>query len=273
MKELLVRTGTSILFVGVLVGAIISHSWASAILFFLFMMLACHEYFRMMSIQGSGTPTKASGYLTGLLSYSALLSYAFWGDTLILKALPLLFPLIIFWEFPQKSKDPFLKAAVSLFGPLFFGFAFGALSLIREHPEGGPYLLLGVLILVWVHDSAAYLMGKLLGKRKLWPRISPGKSWEGSISGALFCLLTSWLLAYLLPSWGMQEMPLLLRISLPLSVIFLGTLGDLSISLLKRSVGVKDTGRILPGHGGVLDRFDALMMSTPAFFLLLELAS
>ncbi|MFB6257681.1 MAG: phosphatidate cytidylyltransferase [Flavobacteriales bacterium] len=272
MKELLTRSLTSILFVAVLIGCILWHPLANALLFFLFTLLACNEYFRMMGMreEASPRPSPSFGYLAGALSYAALSSYALWDRSFLLLSLPLLVPLAIVWEMFQKRELPFHRAALSLFGPLFFGTAFGILPLLRAHSEGGPFLLVGLFILIWIHDSGAYLFGKLLGKKKLWPRISPGKTWEGSALGAVLCLLTTLVIAPLLPGWSPEQMPLSLQIAFPLVVIFPGTFGDLSISLLKRSVGAKDTGWILPGHGGVLDRFDALLMSTPFFLLLLE---
>ncbi len=271
MKELLIRTGTSLGFVVILVGAVLWHRYATAGLFFIFLLLACHEYVQMLR-KGQGTPpTPAPAFLAGIMSYTAIGLWSLWDRSLLLEGLPLLIPLLIIWELPKKRTAPFQRAAVSLFGPLFFGTAFGTVLLIREHDAGGPYILLAGLILIWVHDAAAYSFGKLLGKTKLWPRISPGKTWEGSASGALLCFLCSLFLAYQLPGWAGSASPTLLWIAFPVAVIVLGTLGDLSISLLKRSVDVKDTGQLFPGHGGVLDRFDALLMSTPAFFILLEL--
>jgi phosphatidate cytidylyltransferase len=271
MKELLVRTGTSVLFVGVLVGAVLWTPLSTAALFFLFTVVGCHEYFRMMRSGASVPPSELPGYISGTMAFAAPVSYTLWDCSLPLFLLPLLPPFLLILEMPRKREAPFHRAALSLFGPLFFGISFGLLLAVREASAGGPGILLGILILIWIHDSAAYLFGKLLGRQKLWPRISPGKTWEGSGSGALFCIAAAWLLPYLLPDWSTRENPMLLGLAFPLTVIVLGTLGDLSISLLKRSTGFKDTGHILPGHGGVLDRFDALLMSSPAFFALLML--
>lgn len=225
----------------------------------------------MMRNDGSMGPSPLPAFITGIMSFSAFGALALWDFSLPLKTLPMMFPLVIIWELPQKKADPFHRAAVTLFGPLFFGSSFGTVLLVREHEMGGPYILLAGLMLIWVHDAAAYSFGKLLGRTKLWPRISPGKTWEGNASGALFSFLLSGLMAYQLPGWSGPDLPLVIKIAFPVIVILFGTLGDLSISLLKRSANVKDTGTLFPGHGGVLDRFDALLMSAPSFFLLLEL--
>ncbi len=271
MKELLVRTGTSILFVLLLVGGILWHPLATAFLFLLFTLLSCHEFQRMSKVGSPPFPNAKTAYLTGAFSYLAISAHALQGWTLPLQALPLLIPLLLMMELPRKDKAPFQRSAVSLFAPLFFGTSFALLNLIRDHAQDGAYFLVGLFALIWTHDAGAYLFGRILGEHKLWPRISPGKSWEGSISGALVCIGMSWLLATFWPGWGFDELGIGLRIGLPCCVILFGTMGDLSISLLKRSLDLKDTGHIFPGHGGVLDRFDALLMCSPAFYFLMEL--
>jgi phosphatidate cytidylyltransferase len=115
--------------------------------------------------------------------------------------------------------------------------------------------------MIWASDIGAYIVGKAIGKHKLFMRISPGKTWEGAIGGALFTLIVAYTLSYfkigiLHNNW----------ITLTLIIVITGILGDLIKSLLKRSLGIKDTGNILPGHGGMLDRFDSLIGSAPFIF-------
>lgn len=271
MKELLIRTGTSVLFVALLVSTVLWHELPTFFLFLLFLGLACHEYASALKHSGEASVHLTSS-LYGVLSYT-ILSLAFLLERpSLLLAFLLLFPLALILELPRKAERPFRKAAVQLFGPLYIGIGFASALGIREHELGGAYILLSVLILIWVHDSAAYLFGKLLGRNKLWPRISPGKSWEGSLAAAFFAFLMSYLLAYFqFPEWSSDELSFSLRTLFPAIVTLFGTLGDLSISLFKRSVGIKDTGNLLPGHGGVLDRFDALLMSAPFLLFLLEI--
>ena len=135
-------------------------------------------------------------------------------------------------------------------------------------------LPLSVFIFLWVNDTGAYCVGSLLGRHKLFPRISPGKSWEGSIGGAVFVLLAAWGIGWLdnmqvldtdHPSTlftGMLSIPAWL--GLGLVVVVFGTWGDLVESLFKRTLGIKDSGSILPGHGGMLDRFDSSLLAIPA---------
>lgn len=135
------------------------------------------------------------------------------------------------------------------------------------------YVLLALFITIWVSDSGAYCVGSLLAKRtkgnhKMCPRVSPGKSWEGLIGGLLFALLAGYV--FYVVGWmdglSLTASPLVNSLLFALTVAVFGTFGDLLESLFKRSLGVKDSGRFMPGHGGVLDRFDSLLLATPAVY-------
>jgi phosphatidate cytidylyltransferase len=125
---------------------------------------------------------------------------------------------------------------------------------------------LGFLVILWLNDTGAYLVGSLIGKHKLFERISPGKTWEGSAGGALFALLTAWGLSFIFKQLDVSQWMIL-----SLIIVVTGTLGDLVESMLKRSLALKDSGDILPGHGGILDRFDAVLLSAPFVFVYLAL--
>ena len=129
-------------------------------------------------------------------------------------------------------------------------------------------LPLSIFIFNWVNDTGAYCTGMLFGKHKLFERISPKKSWEGSIGGSVFCIISSFILAHFFPfmSTGVW-------IGLALTVVIFGTWGDLTESLLKRRLGIKDSGNILPGHGGMLDRFDSAILAIPAAVVYLYVVS
>ena len=127
-------------------------------------------------------------------------------------------------------------------------------------------IALGYLLLLWLNDTGAYFVGSLVGKHKLFERISPGKTWEGSAGGALFALATAWGLSMLF-----IQLTTMHWLILAIIVVISGTIGDLVESMLKRSLGIKDSGNILPGHGGMLDRFDAVLISAPFVFVYLAL--
>jgi phosphatidate cytidylyltransferase len=127
-----------------------------------------------------------------------------------------------------------------------------------------PYIPLGFLIILWSNDTGAYLAGKSFGKHKLFERISPNKTWEGFVGGLILALFVGFNLAQYfggLERWQWAVMAVIIAV--------FGTLGDLVESMLKRTLGVKDSGNILPGHGGLMDRFDGLLLAAPLVFLFL----
>ncbi len=130
----------------------------------------------------------------------------------------------------------------------------------------GPVLLLSMLFMIWINDTFAYIIGVWLGKHRLFERISPKKSWEGSFGGLFFTLLASFSWAYFT-----DFMPVDHILGMAFIVVVFGSLGDLVESMLKRQSGVKDSGKLIPGHGGVLDRFDATFFATPFVFVYLSM--
>ena len=127
-------------------------------------------------------------------------------------------------------------------------------------------LPLSVFVFLWINDTGAYCCGSLLGRHKLFPRISPGKSWEGSVGGGVFVVAAAIGVWYLTEQYGINDLQLTMYewIGLGLTVVVFGTWGDLVESLFKRTLGIKDSGSILPGHGGMLDRFDSSLLAIPA---------
>lgn len=175
------------------------------------------------------------------------------------------FSILFIWALFQKRALPFQDIGYSILGILYAGLPFlffVALGFIK----GGfnPYIPLGFLIVLWSNDTGAYLAGRSFGKHKLFERISPNKTWEGFIGGLLLAMVVALNLQQYfgsLEKWEWVVMAMIIGI--------FGTLGDLVESMLKRSLGVKDSGNILPGHGGLLDRFDGLLMAAPLVFLYL----
>lgn len=173
-------------------------------------------------------------------------------------------------ELYTKAPNPINNWAYTMLSQLYIALPFSMINVVAFRNEGGAvvydYLLpLSIFIFLWTNDTGAYISGSLLGKHKLFPRVSPGKSWEGSIGGGLLVLAVAALVGYIangnegghilsIPGW----------MGLGLVVVFFGTWGDLVESLFKRTIGIKDSGKILPGHGGMLDRFDSSLMAFPA---------
>jgi len=179
---------------------------------------------------------------------------------------PLLFAAFIF-ELSTESETPFQNVAFLMLGMIYIGVPFGLLNLIAfQNGTFHTIMVLGLVLLTWMNDTGAFAVGANLGKTPLLPRISPKKTWEGTLGGIIITLITGIIISFFsaenLWTW----------IILALLVGVFGSIGDLVESMLKRSRGVKDSGSLMPGHGGLLDRFDAFIFHLPyvAAFLLLR---
>ena len=214
----------------------------------------------------AGDLTKTIAWAPNVSIYSILL-FAFVSFLII----P--FVLLIV-ELFEKSDKPFQNVAGTLLG-IFYAIVpiFLLISMSREnqYEEGTfiatkftPNIAAGILCLTWINDTGAYLVGSKFGKTPLFPRISPKKTWEGTIGGVVFCILSGFLIHRVFGVLNLTDWMVVGGIA---SVF--GTLGDLIESMLKRSVGVKDSGSFLPGHGGFLDRFDSFIFEIPFVFLYL----
>lgn len=170
-----------------------------------------------------------------------------------------------------KSGDSVNDWAYTMLSQMYIALPLSTINVIafRQAADGLNYyyylLPLSIFIFLWTNDTGAYCTGSLFGKHKLFPRISPAKSWEGSIGGGLLVLIVASIMYYI-ESQGenLSGLNLIEWLGLGLVVVVFGTLGDLVESLLKRTLGIKDSGNILPGHGGILDRFDSSLMAIPA---------
>ena len=160
----------------------------------------------------------------------------------------------------SKNKTSFDDVGTYVLGSIYVGAGFHYLAAIRNINDGYGLAILGfALIVVWASDIGAYVFGRKYGKRKLWPVISPNKTWEGSIGGIICAIVCTTIYVLIVPT-GRNQL-LLIGLSIVLSVV--GQIGDLVESAIKRFYGVKDSGKILPGHGGILDRFDSLLFVLP----------
>lgn len=179
-------------------------------------------------------------------------------------------------ELYQRNEDAINDWAYTMLSQMYVALPFACLNVLAFRYDGketiyGLLLPLSVFIFLWCNDTGAYLFGSLLGKHKLFPRISPGKSWEGSIGGGILVCIVAVVMANVDANNSLEcigatptGLNTLQWVGLGLVVVFFGTWGDLVESLFKRTLGVKDSGNILPGHGGMLDRFDSSLMAIPA---------
>ena len=175
-------------------------------------------------------------------------------------------------ELYLKQEDPINDWAYAMLSQLYIALPFSMLNVLafEQAPNGITYqynmqLPLCVFVFLWLNDTGAYCSGSLFGKHKLFPRISPAKSWEGSVGGAILVMIVAAIIGYFSnTNCQMSQLSITGWVGLGFIVVVFGTWGDLVESLFKRTLGIKDSGKILPGHGGMLDRFDSSLMAIPA---------
>jgi len=270
VNNLATRSLTAVFFIIVMVGSILLGQNVFSVLLFIITILSLNEFISLSTndkVQPALWPTLITGGITyTFLAANAMgITEAKWLFVII----PFIFLLFII-ELWRNRKYPFSNIALSLAGVFYIALPFGLLMYFFDPVTLiGPVhygIVLGFLLILWLNDTGAYFIGSLFGKHKLFERISPGKTWEGSAGGALFALLTAWGLSFVF-----HRLDVVQWLILALITIIAGTLGDLVESMLKRSLGIKDSGNILPGHGGILDRFDAVLLSAPFVFVYLAL--
>ena len=172
--------------------------------------------------------------------------------------------LFLTWTVLSKNKTTFDDVGVYILAALYIGIGFHYMAAIRAYPQNGLALLGYVFVVVWSTDIGAYMIGRKIGKHKLWPVISPNKTWEGSIGAVVCALICSAIYMAILGSFGINfGVSELTMIILAFFLSIVGQMGDLVESAYKRFYGVKDSGKILPGHGGILDRFDSMLFVLP----------
>jgi phosphatidate cytidylyltransferase len=263
MKNLLTRTISGIVFIGIMVGCLLGGDIPYACLM-LFLVVGMLSEFYALTLGRGQWAQKIIGMLCGVSLWidSFFLLKILSSVTNIVVFLMLLcvfvFLLLIFALFKQEQK-PFLTVAYIVSGVLYIAVPLSFINMIGVYDRA---VLLGLFIILWSNDVGAYVFGMLFGrkgKHKLFPSISPKKSWEGFIGGVLTALAAG----YALSSLGMMTYGLSHGLVIALLIAVFGVLGDLIESMLKRSVGVKDSGKLIPGHGGLLDRFDAALLALP----------
>ena len=226
------------------------------------------EFYKLIGLDGM-VPVKAFGTFCGLTIFS--LSFLIESDVVSHHYYYLFFPLVacvyMIKLYKKTERKPFTNIAFTFLGIFYVSVPFALLNITAFHNGVYNYeIVFGLLFILWASDTGAYFAGTFFGKRKLFERISPKKSWEGFFGGALLALIFAYGLAQFF-----ETFTLLQWIVIGLIIIIGGTFGDLVESLLKRSIEIKDSGTALPGHGGFLDRFDGLLISMPFIVAFVEL--
>ena len=285
MNNFIIRTITGILFVAIMVTGICLRGDAMILLFATITGLSIWEFCGLVNEHVADTTVNRfiataagvylflamAGYCTGIVPPSAFVPYLLTIIYLFISELYL------------KQKNPIQDWAYTMLSQMYVALPFSMINVLsfQADPQTGQIayhwmLPMSVFVFLWVNDTGAYCTGSLLGRHKLFPRVSPGKSWEGSIGGGIFVLIAAAIISQFATTGtplgsASQELSTLNSqlstlkwLGLGLVVVFFGTWGDLVESLFKRTLGIKDSGNILPGHGGMLDRFDSSLMAIPA---------
>ena len=285
MNNFIIRTITGILFVAIMVTGICLRGDAMILLFAIITGLSIWEFCGLVNEHVADTTVNRfiataagvylflamAGYCTGIVPPSAFVPYLLTIIYLFISELYL------------KQKNPIQDWAYTMLSQMYVALPFSMINVLsfQTDPQTGQIayhwmLPMSVFVFLWVNDTGAYCTGSLLGRHKLFPRVSPGKSWEGSIGGGIFVLIAAAIISQFATTGSplgsaSQELSTLNAqlstlkwLGLGLVVVFFGTWGDLVESLFKRTLGIKDSGNILPGHGGMLDRFDSSLMAIPA---------
>ena len=273
MKNLIIRALTGIIFVVVLVSAICIHPIFFLILFCIITGLTLWEFGGLVKHYENANLQRAVNVLGGVYLFIATFVYTNGlTDGKIFLPYLLFIMLTMIAELYYKAPNPINNWAFTLFAQVYCAGSFSMLNFIGAEPgtpgvmSYTPLFIMAIFIFVWLDDTGAYLVGSLIGKRKLFERISPKKSWEGFFGGLILVLASSQAFA-----WFAPEINRMNWLGLAATVVLFGTWGDLIESLLKRTLGVKDSGNVLPGHGGMLDRFDSVMLAVPASYIYIDL--
>lgn len=271
MKNLVIRAVSGVFFVAIMVVGIAFNALAMMFLFALITALTTWEYTGLVNEVEGVAVNRFLTTAAGTYLFLAMAGYCS-GITPPAVFIPYLLTVVYLFvsELYLQNKNAINDWAYTMLAQMYIALPLATINVLafRPSPEGDGSVAyvwifpLAVFVFLWMNDTGAYCTGSLLGRHKLFPRISPAKSWEGSIGGGVLVLAVSALVGHLakdatpltLPQW----------MGLGLVVMVFGTWGDLVESLFKRTLGIKDSGNILPGHGGMLDRFDSSLMAIPA---------
>ena len=271
MKNFIIRTITGVIFVAAIVASFLRPE-AMVLLFSIVTGLTIWEFTGLVNERENVTINRFICTVAGVYFFFAMTYFCsdlYGGVAKSVVFIPYLITIIylLIAELYLKQDDPIQDWAYTMLSQMYIALPFSMLNVLAFTSDSSSVVVfntllpLSVFVFLWMNDTGAYCVGSLIGRHKLFPRISPGKSWEGSIGGAVVVLAVAAAISiYIddvmltLPQW----------LGLGLVVVVFGTWGDLVESLFKRTLGIKDSGNILPGHGGMLDRFDSSLLAIPA---------
>ncbi|HET7732377.1 MAG TPA: phosphatidate cytidylyltransferase [Paludibacter sp.] len=266
MNNFVKRTLSGALFVALVVGSILLNQYAFASVFALICGWSVREFHKLSNKQKDVSVNLWVGLIGGVLLFASSFLYAsgIWRYP-VFSAYGFYIVIVLISELYRHKSNPLHNWAYFIIGQIFVALPFALLNFILFIDGCQPLVLLSVFVTIWVNDTGAYLFGVTFGKHRLFERISPKKSWEGFFGGAAAALLSGYLFSLLIPQINLINWLVFSEI-----IVIFGTFGDLIESLMKRTVDMKDSGNVIPGHGGLLDRFDSMLLAAPVVFIYLS---
>ncbi len=266
MNNFVKRTLSGFIFVTLVVGSILLSHFTFLAVFTLICGWTVYEFHKLTNQQSNvNVNIWVAVFGAILLFISSFISASGSWHFPIFPIYGLYVILSLISELYQQKTNPIHNWAYFMLGQLIVALPFSVLNFILFISDYQPIILLAVFATIWVNDTGAYLVGVTFGKHRLFERISPKKSWEGFIGGSLFALLSGFAFSLFIPQISLINWLVFSEI-----IVVFGTFGDLIESLLKRTLDVKDSGNVIPGHGGLLDRFDSMLLAAPAVFIYLS---
>lgn len=269
MKEFLLRSASGIVYAAVMIGSITISPWLFLGVFLFILVTSLFEFYQLLRLAGS-TPSVFIGVMSSVLIFLGLFLTRVNPDySKILIAIPFIMLVILALPIIQRKNQVIESISSTLLGIVTIGLPISIFNFLvfNNYKEGFDYqIVLFLFIILWVNDTGAYISGSLFGRHKLLPRISPKKTWEGFAGGLLLAFVAAW--AFTLIFNGIPRHHLWILCP---AIVLAGTVGDLVESAWKRAAGVKDSGKLIPGHGGILDRFDSLLFAAPMVFIIITL--
>ncbi len=274
MNETLKRAISGAVYIVLLLASILYSTESFFILFGLFLLIAAYEFSSLVQIN------KIASLFISVIAYSSITYLLFnkihlsknFDITLSIATLFISIKCIYFLFENKKGKLDSISKYIYLFGYIILPFL-----IIAKIPFGlkgyNPKIIIGIFILIWTNDTFAYIVGKSIGRHKLFERISPKKTIEGFVGGVVFAMIAGYLISkfYIKASPKFSDQSIIIWTTIALIVGVFGTIGDLVESKFKRIAGVKDSGKIMPGHGGILDRLDSVIFVAPYIFLFYQI--
>lgn len=268
LSNLTQRIIAAVIGVSIILAAVLYNEWTFWILFLAISVLTQREFYKLLKLDAN-MPLTFYGTFCGIVLNT--LTFFVEKDMLPFKFYYLIVPLLTTTFFiklyRKKDSKPFANLGYTFLGIIYVAVPFALINELVLTDRGyEPKLILGCLLILWSSDTGAYFAGRFLGKRKLFERVSPKKTWEGFFGGAILALFVAFILTMyfdcILP-WQWYVIAIIISVT--------GTLGDLVESLFKRSIAIKDSGSVIPGHGGFMDRFDGLLLSMPFIITFLKI--